>query len=66
MSNLGGVLSITENDFCGSKGGLVTGDVAKYGGDEIDLGNVDSYGNPIDSRCSFVTDDDRVRCVMVA
>ena len=66
-SNLRATLLITENDFCGSGGALAAGDVAKYGADEpIDLGNVASSGSPIDSRCSFVTDDFRVRCIMVA
>ena len=57
---------ITESDFCGIGGELSPGDVAKYGGDSIDLGNVDSSGVPKDSRCSSVTDDERIRCIMVA
>lgn len=66
-SNLGAVLLITESDFCGSGGEFSTGDLVQYGGDEpIDLGNADAGRVPNDSRCSSVTDDDRIRCIMVA
>ena len=68
-SNLPAVVLITESGFCngnGNNNGFSSGDEVRYGADEpIDLYD-NSGGIPNDSRCGSVTDDSRIRCIMVA